>query len=364
MNILILNWRDPKNPKAGGAEIVTLEHAKYYVKMGHKVTWFTSMFKGANALEKIDGVTIVRSGGSFSVYLKAPFYYLKHRKNVDVVIDEIHGIPFLTPLYVHKPKIAFIHEVANEIWDYMYPFPINKLGKFFESFYFMFYRSVPFWTDADSTIDDLVTHGIPVKNCTAINCPTHVKALTKLPQKEKVPTFIFVSRVVKMKGIENVIQAFKRIHADLPDAKLWIVGGGESKYIDYLKKLVESFSLDKSVSFKGRVSEKEKIDLLRRAHLILHASVKEGWGIVIIEAASQATPAVVYDVAGLRDSVKDGKTGIVLSENSPDEMAEQAVKLIKSQKRYRQMQENALVLVNSLRWGGMTEKSLQLLNSL
>src|SRR3989304_4913798 len=96
MRILILNWRDPKNPKSGGAEIVTLEHAKAWVKKGHKVTWFTSKFAGSKGTEKI------------------------------------HGIPFFTPLYVKKPKIAFIHEVANEIWNYMYSFPINKIGKSIE----------------------------------------------------------------------------------------------------------------------------------------------------------------------------------------------------------------------------------------
>ncbi|HVZ58658.1 MAG TPA: glycosyltransferase family 1 protein, partial [Patescibacteria group bacterium] len=98
MNILILNWRDPKNPKSGGAEIVTMEHAKFWVKNGHSVTWFTSCFAGSSNKENIDGISIVRRGNSFTTYLYAPFFYLLHRQDFDIVIDEIHGIPFFTPL--------------------------------------------------------------------------------------------------------------------------------------------------------------------------------------------------------------------------------------------------------------------------
>src|SRR6185312_6565233 len=126
MNVLILNWRDPKNPKSGGAELVTQEHAKAWVKAGHSVIWFTSCFKGAKNEEMIDGVKVIRRGNALSVYLLAPFFYFFSKNKFDVVIDEIHGIPFFTPLYVKKArKTAFIHEVAGEIWDYMYSFPVN-----------------------------------------------------------------------------------------------------------------------------------------------------------------------------------------------------------------------------------------------
>lgn len=363
MRILIFNWRDPKNPKSGGAEIVTLEHAKYWVEKGHQVTWFASLFPQAKATDALDGVTIVRAGSSLGVYLRAPFYYLKNRREFDVVIDEIHGLPFLTPFYVRKPKIAFIHEVAGEIWDYMYPFPINLLGKLYESIYFLFYKSIKFWTDAPSTIDDLVAKGIPKQNCIAIPCPTNIKALTKLPKKEKDPVFIFVSRIVKMKGIEQVIEAFSTIVKELPTAKLWIVGSGDETYVQSLKKRVSGMGLTGRVDFKGRVSEEKKIDLLRRSHLLLHASIKEGWGIVVIEAASQATPAIVYNVSGLKDSVKNGRTGVILKKNSPEEMAKEAVSLWSSPKRYRQMQENTLSYSKKINWKGVTEESNKLINS-
>jgi glycosyltransferase involved in cell wall biosynthesis len=357
MNILIFNWRGPSNPKSGGAEIVTMEHAKGWVKMGHRVTWFASGFKGCRKDEAINGVSIVRRGNFLSVFLYAPFYYFFSKQKFDVVVDEIHGLPFFTPLYARKPKIAFIHEVAGVIWDYMYPFPINVLGKWFETIYFKLYRNTKFWTDANSTIDDLVKKGIKRKNCTAISCPIRQKPLKTLPKKENVPTFIFVSRVVKMKGIEEVIRAFFYILREMKDAQLWIVGDGEKQYVEELKETMKSYSISPRVKFFGKVDEETKFDLLKKAHVLLHASVKEGWGLVVIEAASQATPSVVYDVAGLRDSVKNGKTGIVINKNDPKIMADAAISLIKNKKQYLNFQKNCLQWAGSLSWDKATKES-------
>jgi glycosyltransferase involved in cell wall biosynthesis len=361
MNILILNWRDTKNPKSGGAEIVTLEHAKAWVKNGHRVTWFTSKFENSKKHEKIQNVNIVRRGGSLTVFFYAPFYYLFSKNKFDLVIDEIHGIPFFTPIFVKKPKIAFIHEVADEIWDYMFPFPVNKIGKFIEPLYFKLYKNVKFWTDAESTIEDLVSKGIKRKNCVAINCPVNNKPITSLPNKEKVPTFVFVSRVVKMKGIEEVIRSFFYILRDLKDARLWIVGDGEKRYVKELKETMHSFSISTKVKFFGRVDDKKKLELMRKAHLLLHASIKEGWGLVVIEAASQGTPSIVYNVGGLKDSVKDNITGIVLKDNNAKEMASEATELIRNVKRYQTFQKNSLAWAKSLTWEKATAESMNLL---
>ncbi|HSW87622.1 MAG TPA: glycosyltransferase family 4 protein [Candidatus Saccharimonadales bacterium] len=364
MNILIFNWRDPKNPQSGGAEIVTQEHAKAWVQRGHTVTWFTARFTNSPDKEILEGVTIIRRGNALSVYLFAPFYYLFHRKKFDIVIDEIHGLPFFTPLYVRKPKIAFIHEVAAEIWDYMYPFPINKIGKFIEPLYFRLYTAIPFWVVANSAVADLKKYGISSSHCTVINNAISNTVLTQLPVKEKNSTYIFVSRVVKMKGIEEIIKAFGFIHKEDKNAQLWIVGRGDDEYLHQLKQMVVEYGIEKNVTFFGNVSQQKKLELMQRAHILLHASIKEGWGLVIIEAASQATPAIVYDVSGLRDSVKDNKTGFILHENSPREMATKAVSLIDDKKQYKQFQDNGLAWAKSLTWKKATEESNKFIMSL
>jgi glycosyltransferase involved in cell wall biosynthesis len=362
MRILLFNWRDTKHPKAGGAEIVTLEHAKGWAKAGHTVTWFTAHFFGAPKDEIIDGVRIVRRAGSLTVYLAAPVYYVLHRREFDVVVDEVHGIPFFTPLYVRKPIIAFVHEVAGEIWDYMVGFPFNHIGKFLERVYLKMYKNITFWTDARSTVDNLVALGVPKTRCIAIPCPITNNIAVRSPVKEKHFTCIFVSRVVQMKGVEEVIKAFSFIALVDSKAQLWIVGGGEPLYMARLKEMIEDYGIESQVTFVGKVSEEQKLNLMGRAHVLLHASVKEGWGLVVLEAASQWTPSVVYNIAGLVDVVKHGQTGLVVHKNSPHEMAKAAMELAKNKTQYQKLQKGAVLWVKSLSWKHVVEESLALLH--
>jgi len=381
MKILILNWRDKGHPLSGGAEIVTHEHAKSWVKRGHKVTWFTSWYAPVGRVEYVDGIRMIRQGGFLTVYPVAMLYVFLHGKEYDVVVDEIHGFPFFSVLLTKTPVVVFIHEIAGVIWDFMYPFPINVIGKFVEKHYFRLYKSCQFWTDAPSTVEELVARGIPRKQCTAIACPiTHDETWDNEQKAESPPssldkfrtsdghsskqrnsTYIFVSRVVKMKGIEEVIKAFSFIVREQHKAQLWIVGGGDATYIEELKGMIAEYGVGKNVTFFGKVSEQKKFDLMARSHILLHASVKEGWGLVVLEAASVGTPSVVYDVPGLRDVVKNRKTGIVVRNNSPQEMVKEALRLMGDKKQYQKYQNNGKEWVGSMKWENVVKESITIL---
>lgn len=364
MNILLLNWRDPWHPSAGGAEIVTLEHANAWVKAGHTVTWVSGGYwEQKKRQEIINGVLFLRFGGLLTIHLIVPLFVLGVGRNYDVIVDEVHGIPFFAPLFTKTPVVAFIHEVADEIWDFMYKWPVASIGKMLERWAFRWYRHCQIWTDAQSTIDELVGWGMTREKCTAIPCPI-IKILgVSEEKKESVPTYIFVSRVVRMKGIEEVIKSFSFITKEQKAAKLWIIGKGEPKYIEELKRMVEEYGIKGHVTFFGAVSENEKYKYMSRAHLLLHASVKEGWGLVVLEAASVGTPAVVYNVAGLKDVVKHEETGVVIENNSPQDMAREAIKLFGDKKRYGKFQKNGKIWEESLRWSTVTKESLMLLSS-
>lgn len=360
MNILVLNWRDLKHPKAGGAEIVTHEHAKRWVQAGHQVTWISSGFHRGKPKEIIDGIRIVRIFG-LPVYLGAALYYTRNRKSFDFIVDEAHGLPFFTCLYVDKPKVLFIHEIAGNIWDAMYPFPINYLGKSFEKIILGLYKNVTCWTDAPSTMTELASYGIAKQHCIAIPCPITNAALAVLPKKTGVFTCMSVGRLVPMKRVEDSILSFSFLCKKGHDARLWIVGGGSKAYTSKLRSLVEDLDVSSRVKFWGRVSEKKKIDLMRQAHVLMHTSIKEGWGLVVLEAASQGTPSVVYDVPGLRDTVRHNETGIVVKINNPSNMTEEIDKLIQNQPLYAKLQTEGLVWSKSFTWKNAANQSLGLI---
>ncbi len=357
--ILILNWRCPRNPLSGGAEKVTLEHAKAWVKSGLSVTWLAGGFSGAKPNEVLEGINIYRFGNPISIYFFTSFlYWFKWRGNFDLVIDEIHGIPFLSPLWAWKSKkIAFIHEVAQEIWDEMLPFPINILGKLYEKIYFTFYRNTSFLTVSNSTKNDLVAYGITKKNIHVIPNGLFLKPIEKLAQKEKVLTLLYVSRLVKMKGIEDALKIFAEIQKKVPDSRFWIVGSGEDGYVKKLHLAVKELNLEKAIAFFGFVDEKKKVELFQKAHFLLHTSVREGFGLVVIEANSQGTPALTYNTPGLRDIVKDGVNGFTFSQGKFSLAADKCISLCGSPD-YERLVRSAISSSKEYNWGTITKQSL------
>lgn len=370
MKILILSWRGPGHPLAGGAEIATLEHAKGWVKAGHQVTLFTSHFSGGKKEEVIEGVRIVRKGGDIlGVRMQAFGWYLfgDHPK-FDLVVDEFHGIPFFTPFYVRSKKLAFIHEVAKEVWWLNpWPRPINLipgiLGTLFEPLIFkLFYHSVAFMTVSESTKKDLVSWGIPPTRITVVH--NGVDTIPTKVQKEKKKTVIFLGALAKDKGIEDALKAFAIMNKKDAGLQFWIVGGGSPDYLKELKRQAKNLAIEKRIKFWGFVENKKKFELLAKSHILLNPSVREGWGLVNIEANASGTPVVGYNVPGIRDSVIDGKTGLLSEYGNYKELAINSMKLFGNENLYKRMQKADILWSRKFSWGSSVKKSLYLLKNL
>lgn len=369
MNILIFSWRGPKHPNAGGAEISTQEHAEGWVKAGNKVTLFTSFYKGAKKTEYIDGVRIIRKGSQvIGVHLAALKWYLFDRKeNFDVVIDQFHGIPFFIPLYVTSSKIAFIHEVTKEVWKFNpWLWPLNKIissiGEFIEPWVFrILYNNIPFITVSESTKLDLVDWNIPSKSIKVIYNGTRVARFVKLPLKEKKNTVIYLGSVSKDKGIEDALLVFSHLSKE-ENWQFWIVGKSDPKYLQFIKKQAQALNIFDKVKFWGYVSEKVKYQLLAKAHIAINPSIREGWGLVVIEAASVGTPTVGYNVPGLNNSILDNKTGI-LCNPKPTDCAEAISSFIKDGKKYQEFRKNCINRAKKFKWEDACKQSLDYIQS-
>lgn len=353
MRILWYNWRDIKHPEAGGAEVFSHEVMRRLAKKGHDTTFFTERFSNGLQLEYIDGVRIIREGGKYSVYSKARKYYSNHKDNYDFVIDEMNARPFLAPKFVkEKPILALCHHVSLEAWSLELPFPLGHIGYYyFHRRGLSYYNNIPTVTVSESSKKNLEKIGL--KKVFIVPEGLNVNPLDNVPQKEYSPTIAFIGRLKRNKQPDHAVQAFTMIKKSVPDSRMWILGEG------YMRKKLEKRG-NNSITFYGRVEEDLKYKLLSRAHLVLVPGVHEGWGLVVTESNAMGTPAIAYNVPGLRDSVKDGETGILVKENSPSRLAETAISLLKDPQRLNELSRNALRFSKQFTW----DKTADVFNSI
>lgn len=305
MRILVLNWKDLAHPKAGGAEVYTSEITERWASDGHEVTLFCAAVDGQPADELIRGVRIVRRGSRLGVYRAARLWYAEHgRGRYDVVIDEVNTRPFLTPRWLtDTPVVALIHQVCREIWSYETPWPVSVIGRYWlEPRWLRLYRDVPTLTVSQSSLESLREYGL--RNVQVV--PEGVGDLVRpVVSKEERPTVLFVGRLTRSKQPLHALEAFRLLQRKLPEARMWFVGAGPER------SRLEAAKVE-GVSYFGRVTQAEKHERMARAHVLAATSVREGWGLVVDEAAAMGTLAIAYDVPGLRDSVSTAGGSLVL----------------------------------------------------
>lgn len=366
MNILILNWRDIKNPKSGGAEILTHEIAKSWTKAGNQVTLFSSSFPKSSELETVDNIRIIRRGQPdtrflfFSVHFLAFLYYIKNKKKFDIVLDEIHGIPFFTPWYVRVKRVALICEVADKLWTKMFGPVFGRIGRFMEMFYLKYiYKNTPYLTISNSTKEELINEGVSPQNITVLPMGATPPKRKTTWNKEKTLTLIYVGRLSKSKGIEDAIKATAKTSKDYRSVRLWVVGGGEEKYKNYLKRLARNLGIDKKIIFYDFVSEEKKFELLEKAHILVAPSVKEGWGLTIVEAGFVGTPSVVYNSPGLRDVLYGNKLKTLTVKNTPQDLAYKIIEIFKNYNKFKDYKLNP----KDFSWDKTAEAAMKVLKN-
>lgn len=368
MKVLILNWKDIKNPDVGGAEIILYEFAKRLVKDGHQVNWFCRKFHNCKEIESIDGIEIIRRGNSLSVYFDAWKYYRSLTPKPDKVIDSINTICWQTPLYVSQDRrIAYVNQLAKEVFLYELPFPISYFAYYLENWEYKTYKTTKFLCYSKSVKTDLKSIGIPLHNIATLSLGIdHSRYIPG--RKSKAPLFVFVARLVRMKRADLCIEAIKQVCKKHKEVKLAIVGYGPQE--DDLKKLINKYGLQENVSLVNKnnlyfkKNEKDiKVKLLQQAWALLLPSVKEGWGMVVTEAAACGTPSIVTDVSGLRDSVVDGKTGFKVSADpTAKELASYMLKIIEDNNMRQEFERNAIRWAGNFSWEKSYKEFKKILN--
>ncbi len=367
MNVLWLSWKDITHPDSGGAELYGEQLALSLIRQGHTVHWVSTGYKNSVPKQVINNITYFHIGQKWMWYLSLIHfifffkYHIQWKNQYDILIDEIHGPPLLTPLYSNKKIIAICHEVAGEIWQKTVPFPLSYFIQYIiEPLFYKAYLKTHFITVSQSTINDLASQGIPLQNIHTIPNSISLPEL-QLVKKQESPTLIFLSAIRPVKGLDRVFSAYHKLKKKLPNLKLWIVGDDSSPFAQNLKQAILS-QPNQDVTFFGKVSNDKKYQLLQSAHLLVHGSYKEGWGRVIIEANSVGLPAVVFKAAGLADSVIHNQTGyIAIGEK---EFISYIELLLNDLQKMSQMSNQAIEYSRQFSLSEIENKFINLFNSL
>ena len=346
MHILWFTWKDRTHPLAGGAEVVNEELAKRLALDGHEVVFLVGGYAGSTAEDARNGFKIIRLGNRWSVYHQARAYYKKHFKGwADLVIDEVNTVPFFCRFFVKEKNILLSYQLCREIWFYQLWFPLNLIGYLLEPIYLWLLRSSYVLTESESTKKDLQKYGFKKGKIFVFRIGLDIKPITEeeLSRQDKgtAPAILFLGSVRRMKRPDHLLKAFNIIKKRITSAKLFIVGSGDSYYAKKFFKSVADSPYRSDITCFGRVEDDKKLQIMRAAKIIGVTSVKEGWGLIVTEANSQGTPAVTYDVDGLRDACKNGYTGLTTRKNTPEGLAQEIMRLLQDESLYERIRSDA-----------------------
>jgi len=311
VKFLAFNWRDPEHPEAGGAEVHLHEILRRFVALGHEVTQLASGFPGGAPAARIDGVEVIRRGRWFDANwaLRRAYERELGGRRFDLVLEDINKVPFFTPAFVTAPVLAIVPHLFGRAVFAETAFPLAAYVYLNELLIPRVYRDTDFLVISESTRADLVARGITAARVRVV--PVGVDHATYRPDpavpRSETPAILHLGRIRQYKGIQSLVTALPAVRAQVPGAELWIAGSGP-----YERALRARARGVDGVKFLGRRSQAEVVDLLRRAWVVASASIKEGWGLTMVEGNACGTPTVATRVPGLVESVRDGETGFLV----------------------------------------------------
>lgn len=357
--LLLINWRDINNPEAGGAEIYYHEIFKRIAAKKYSVTVLSHQFGNAPRKEVIDGVTVLRKGGKFLFNFQIIPWLLRNHRKYDLIIEDLNKIPFFTPLYLRHPRLHLaMHFFDTEIFREAL-FPLALYVYLMEKIATKVYRKERFVAISESTAHDIERFPVPRSRIGVVEPGIDTTYYSPVCEKSNPPTIAYIGRLMKYKNVQFLIQALPHLKETIPGIKLEIGGSGDYRFD--LERIAAKCGVSNAVTFLGQISEEEKRKLLSRATLFGNPSAKEGWGINNIEANLCGTVSLSSNVAGLRDSVQDGVTGLLYEPENIIDFCEKATLLLTDRKLRISMEKTAREKALGLDWDTMAERMLEFL---
>ena len=361
LRILFLSWRDHAHPEAGGAEIFLDRVTSWLAERGHSVTIVTARYPGSLATEVIDGRTFIRKGGRFSVYGRSMITTALRGNTADVIVDVQNGIPFWSPAVTRTPVINLVHHVHREQWPEVFGTTRARFGWALESRVApAIYRNSHYIAVSQATRDELISLGVDADRIEVVVSGLDRPTSDVVYDPDAPPLLSVLGRLVPHKRVEIALRTVVALQEEFPGITLDVLGQGY--WLPQLREQARALGIEKSVRFAGFVSEQEKADVLSASAVSLLPSLKEGWGLAIIEAGSLGAPVVAFrEAGGVTESVLDGRTGW-LAEDEGD-FIDKVRGLLRDREQRRVMSDNARIYASGFTWSATAARLEEILTA-
>jgi glycosyltransferase involved in cell wall biosynthesis len=327
----LLSWRDLDDVEAGGSEVHASTVARLWAEAGLDVTLRTSFAQGQAPMVVRDGYRVIRRAGRYLVFPRSvAAEVLGRHGGRDALVEIWNGMPFFSPIWAKGPRLVVLHHVHAEMWKMVLgddaPWAAT-LGNIIEQRLApLAYRKSRVVTLSQSSKDDIVELLRFRPELVDVVPPGVDPMFTPSGDKSPIPLVVAVGRLVPVKRYEHLIRSVALARKLQPDIELTIIGEGyERQMLDDVVREVDGVEW---VTFAGRISDAELVQLYRRAWMVASASAREGWGMSLTEAAACGTPAVATRIAGHEDAVVDGETGLLVERDDPQAFAAALARLV------------------------------------
>ena len=166
-------------------------------------------------------------------------------------------------------------------------------------------------------------------------------------RKNGVFTFLFVGRIVRDKGINELVNAFQRLNLEFPDTRLLLVGAYEEKLDPIKPESVQVINTNSNIDHVGVKREDDLVAYYAASDCFVFPSYREGFPNTVMEAGAMGLPCIVTDINGSREIIIDGKNGVIIPSKDEDALYQAMRDMLVEEDKYKEYRSNARPLIQS-----------------
>jgi glycosyltransferase involved in cell wall biosynthesis len=358
----------------GGTEIAAYNLAVNMAKRGNMVDVFTTSIDSKSSLELYPNLKIHRHGTSLKIASANPSIKLIYNPlNYDMDIVHAHSpIPYSdlpALLYAKRKNLPFIltyqfdgvetggsfaRNAGVSLYNKLFIHRVLKAVDVIIATTKSYAQDSPFLSKyPDKTV--IIPNGIDIDEVTTPLTREKSREILSLPHESEI--ILFFGSLVKYKGPDILLNAFKLVKNVFPTAKLIFAGRGHMD--NQLKETAKQLKISEDVIFTGFVDDDEKPLYYKAADVFCLPSINlaESFGIVNLEAMAAGIPIVSSNLGGIPDIVKNGENGLLSKPHDVEMLAENLIKLLENDSLRAEMGKTGLKLVNNYTWDEVTTKT-------